>query len=246
MEPVAASGSYTRAFLCPQDAAGGRRRLRPAPYHRRFLSIHRECCSAEWLQPRHTVVLTMRTPHPTIRLAIVLLATTVTGSTSGTRIIGQAEPPIAVLLRKVPASAAHAAFEEWLPAVSRFYAKRNSAPAWTTGNGWSPAGDSVLRVLRGAADDGLNPDEYNFPAFTKSAGDADALARLDVLMSLAVVRYARDLGWGVTLPSEVDTANDYDERAFAGDDRARASGVGGRPRGSRSADLRRRAWHIDS
>lgn len=160
----------------------------------------------------------MRTPHPTIRLAVALLATTVTGSTSGTRIVGQAEPPIAVVLRKVPASAAHAAFEEWLPAVARFYARRNSAPAWTSGNGWSPAGDSVLRVLRGAADDGLNPEEYNFPAFAKSAGDADALARLDVLMSLAVVRYARDLGWGVTLPSEVDTANAYDERPFAGDD----------------------------
>ena len=159
---IAASGNGTPVSNIAELCARVRNVLLPGEgqgLRRRFLSIHRECCSAEWLQPRHTVVLTMRTPHPTIRLAIVLLATTVTGSTSGTRIIGQAEPPIAVLLRKVPASAAHAAFEEWLPAVSRFYAKRNSAPAWTTGNGWSPAGDSVLRVLRGAADDGLSPDE---------------------------------------------------------------------------------------
>jgi murein L,D-transpeptidase YcbB/YkuD len=123
------------------------------------------------------------------------------------------------VLRKAPAGAAHAAFEESLPAVSRFYDSRGFSPAWTTAAGWSAAGDSVLRILRKAAEDGLNPDEYDFPAFAGAAAsrDADALARLDVLMSLAVVRYARDLAWGVTLPSEVDSDNAYAERPFTAD-----------------------------
>ena len=153
-------------------------------------------------------------------LAVALLTSAVTDGASGMRIAGQAEPPIALVLRNAPASAAHAAFEEWLPAVSRFYTGRDFTSAWTTTTGFSAAGDSVLRVLRRAADDGLNPEEYDFPAFAKaaSARDADALARLDVLMSLAVVRYARDLGWGVTLPSEVDSDNAYDERPFVGDE----------------------------
>src|SRR5262245_22789515 len=103
----------------------------------------------------------MRTRDRTIRFAVVLLAAAVTGGAFGTRIVGQAEPPIAVVLRKVPPGAAHAAFEEWLPSVSRFYDKRGFAPAWTTGSGWSAAGDSVLRVLRRAGDDGLSPEEYD-------------------------------------------------------------------------------------
>jgi L,D-transpeptidase YcbB len=161
----------------------------------------------------------MGTRDRAVRLAVVVLATAVAGGVSVIRIAGQAEPPIAVVLRKAPAGAAHAAFEESLPAVARFYDSRAFSPAWTAAAGWSAAGDSVLRVLRKAAEDGLNPEEYDFPAFAGAAAtrDADALARLDVLMSLAVVRYARDLGWGVTLPSEVDSDNAYDERPFAAD-----------------------------
>ena len=162
----------------------------------------------------------MTRPDISRKLGAVLVGAALAAGGSAVRITGQAEPPIAVVLRKAPASAAKAAFEESLPAVTRFYSTRNFSPVWTTASGWSSAGESVLRSLRSAALDGLNPEEYDFPAFAKAhdARDPDALAALDVLMSLAVVRYARDLGWGVTLPSEVDTDNAYEERPFAGDD----------------------------
>ena len=106
-----------------------------------------------------------------MRLAVVL-ATAVAGGAAGTRIAGQAEAPIAVVLRKVPAGAAHAAFEESLPAVSRFYDSRGFSPAWTTAAGWSAAGDSVLRVLRKAAEDGLSVQELR--ALLIERGDLSA------------------------------------------------------------------------
>ena len=162
----------------------------------------------------------MRRAHGAVAPTAMLLTTAMVMLLTAPRTLGQAEPPIAVALRKAPASAAHAALEESLPAVDRFYGKRGFASAWTGAAGWSPAGESVLGVLRGAAAEGLNPEEYDLPAFSKAgeARSADALAALDVLMSLAVVRYARDLGWGVTLPSEVDSDNAYEERPFAGDE----------------------------
>jgi murein L,D-transpeptidase YcbB/YkuD len=160
--------------------------------------------------PRHVVGSAVR-----LLLCAALLAAG--GHQGGIR--AQEEPPIAVVLRKAPARVANVELESWLPAVTRFYSKRDFKPAWTTGEGFSPVGGSAIRTLREAQAEGLTPEEYVVPSFIEPPvrRDAAALAVLEVMLSLAVVRYAHDLGWGVTLPSEVDQDNTYAERPFAPD-----------------------------
>lgn len=128
----------------------------------------------------------------------------------------QNEPPIAVALGHIPVETAHAAFEGDIPALQQFYSKRQYQPLWTSGFRLNPAGESVMRVLSGAAEEGLNPEDYLVaPIAARSAkNDSTAAAELDVLVSLAVVRYAQAVGWGVTIPSEVDRDNFYDRRTF--------------------------------
>lgn len=124
--------------------------------------------------------------------------------------------PIAVALRAVPPAAARAAFEESVPVLNRYYEARDFRPMWTDGPSLSAGGQSVMAEILRAADDGLNPADYLLSRMSAVAGrqDAAAIAEREVLMSFAVIRYAHDLGWGVTLPSEVDKDNSYDARPF--------------------------------
>jgi L,D-transpeptidase YcbB len=129
------------------------------------------------------------------------------------------EPIIAGVLRHLPADATRAAFENDVPALVRFYEQRGYEPAWIAGSGLSAAGRNILAEIRNAAVQGLNASEYLLEAIDehlRGSTPAD-LAELDVLLSLAVARYAHDLGWGITLPSEVDRDNAYQAREFAAD-----------------------------
>jgi murein L,D-transpeptidase YcbB/YkuD len=128
----------------------------------------------------------------------------------------QAQPPIAAALHRPPAAAARPGLEDALPAVTRFYEKRNHEPVWTGPSQLNPAGESVMRAVARAGEDGLNADDYVPAALAGLASQrtAQATIDLDVLLSLVVVRFARDLGWGITVPSEVDRDNSYDVRPF--------------------------------
>ena len=124
--------------------------------------------------------------------------------------------PLAVALRAVPPEASRTAFEDSLPALNRYYTARDFRPMWTDGPSLSAGGQSVMAEIFRAAEDGLNPADYLLSRMSAVAGrqDAAAIAEREVLMSLAAIRYAHDLGWGVTLPSEVDKDNSYDARPF--------------------------------
>ena len=128
--------------------------------------------------------------------------------------------PIAAALRHAPAVVARAGFEGDLPAVDRFYTKRQYQPAWTDATSLAPAGQRASAELQRAREEGLNAEDYLVTPIASLAGrrDAAVTAELDVLMSLAVARYAHDLGWGITLASEVDKANSYPLRSFAADE----------------------------
>jgi L,D-transpeptidase YcbB len=128
----------------------------------------------------------------------------------------QGEPPIKVALRHIPIESIHATFEGDIPILEQFYSQRQYQPLWTSGFLLNQAGESVNRELAHAAEEGLNPNDYLLVPIAGRTGKTDpaASAALDVLMSLAVLHYARDLGWGVTLPSEVDQDDDYIRRVF--------------------------------
>ena len=131
----------------------------------------------------------------------------------------QNDSPIAVELRNAPPEAANASLEGDLPALSRFYAQRQYQPAWTDGASLNAGGESVLRELMQARDEGLSDGDYLVTPISTLAAKKDpaSSAHLEILVSLAAIRYAHDLGWGVTLPSEVDKDNSYDDRPFAAD-----------------------------
>lgn len=95
-----------------------------------------------------------------------------------------------------------------LPLVAetpRFYRQRQFAAAWLTPQGLSDEGRRLLTVLQGAHREGLRPEEYHaaslaifveqlriFRAQGKSA-EALQLARIDILLSDAYLRFAGDL-----------------------------------------------------
>ena len=127
---------------------------------------------------------------------------------------GQVEPPVAVALRHVPADAVHAQLESYLPVLARAYGGRNFQPIWTDATGLNAAGRSVVGAFRLADQDGLNAADYLVPSIESPAADPSRAAETDVPLSAAALRLARDLGWGLTSPSEVDRDNDYVPRRF--------------------------------
>jgi murein L,D-transpeptidase YcbB/YkuD len=128
----------------------------------------------------------------------------------------QTSPPIEAALHRPPPAAARIGLEDALPAVSGFYTARGYQPAWTGPAGLNPSGESVMRALARADEDGLNPEDYVPSALARLAAQrtTEGTANLEVLLSLVVVRFARDVGWGITVPSEVDRANSYEVRPF--------------------------------
>jgi murein L,D-transpeptidase YcbB/YkuD len=130
----------------------------------------------------------------------------------------QTPPPIEAALRRPPAAAARPGLEDATPAVSGFYATRGYQPVWTGATELNSSGESVMRALARADEDGLNPEDYVPAALADLAAQRtpQGTANLEVLLSLVVVRFARDVGWGITVPSEVDRGNSYDVRPFDG------------------------------
>jgi len=128
----------------------------------------------------------------------------------------QTSPPIEAALHRPPPAAARIGLEDALPAVSGFYTARGYQPAWTGPAGLNPSGESVMRALARADEDGLNPEDYVPSALARLAAQrtTESTANLEVQLSLVVVRFARDVGWGITVPSEVDRANSYEVRPF--------------------------------
>ena len=113
-----------------------------------------------------------------------------------------------------PPDAVHAQLESYLPVLARAYGGRNFQPIWTDATGLNAAGRSVVGAIRLADQDGLNAADYLVPSIESPAADPSRAAETDVLLSAAALRLARDLGWGLTSPSEVDRDNDYVPRRF--------------------------------
>lgn len=99
--------------------------------------------------------------------------------------------------------------------LPRFYRERNYRPAWINDLGLSDTGRALLDVLRGAADEGLCPEDYHLGRLEALAGvDADPrsygilfdpgyMGRLDLLLSDAFLLYVAHLSGGRVDPVTV-------------------------------------------
>ncbi|MDR1989197.1 MAG: peptidoglycan-binding protein, partial [Acidobacteriaceae bacterium] len=144
--------------------------------------------------------------------ALILLGVSVTARPVTTDTLS----PLETVLAHPPAAITRPGLEDTLPAVSAFYQTRDYQPVWTNATGLTPAGERVMRTLARANEDGLNPEDYD-PALLASlaaAHTADSAATLEIVLSSVAVRFANDIGWGITVPSEVDRANSYNVRPF--------------------------------
>ena len=93
-------------------------------------------------------------------------------------------------------------------ALEAWYQSRQGAPAWDVTGGALPA-SALLERLEQAAGHALPQAAYDAPglralAAAASEGDPQALARLELSLSQALVRYAGDMSAGALVPSKVD------------------------------------------
>jgi murein L,D-transpeptidase YcbB/YkuD len=127
---------------------------------------------------------------------------------------------IASLVRALDASAVAGHDRAWLGAITRFYADRRFAPAWTDARGITPAGERLAQAIASAADEGLDPRAY--PLHRPDTPTPAALARTDVQLSFVALRFAEDLAVGLTVPGAVHRDDAYVRRRINGDSLLRA------------------------
>lgn len=98
-------------------------------------------------------------------------------------------------------------------AVIETYRQRQFRPVWVENGVLSGRGSSVLKLLATAAEEGLNPAAYlpsGLASFDQPlpVSDPAAMARLDIDLTAAALRYARDASGGVFDPNKLSRYHD--------------------------------------
>ncbi|MCA3562036.1 MAG: L,D-transpeptidase family protein [Aestuariivirga sp.] len=98
-------------------------------------------------------------------------------------------------------------------ALAAQYAARSFRPIWLEGGRLSERGKDVLKLLARAGDEGLEPQSYlptGLAGFDAPLPEADpaAMARLDIDLSAAALRYAHDASGGQFDPARLSRYND--------------------------------------
>ena len=114
----------------------------------------------------------------------------------------------AIAATAYPREAARLRDPTWL---AQIYPPSGGGPVWFAPEGPRPAASTALRALRSAADRGLRPADYDAEALDRafrhaasSVADTDALARADVALTAAVLRFLSDLRFGRVRPQVVE------------------------------------------
>ncbi len=142
-------------------------------------------------------------PPKMVALSGVSLATAAPADAAAAAIYGQltAEGPS---LRVLPAAR---------EALLAQYAAQGYRPIWLKDGKLTPRGQDVLKLLAASAEDGLQPQTYLptvLAAFDSPLPENDpaAMARLDIDLSAATLRYARDASGGQFDPALLSRYND--------------------------------------
>ncbi len=76
-------------------------------------------------------------------------------------------------------------------ALEAFYADAGETLLWTTPTGFTPRGIAAIAEIRKAADWGLQPSAYAPPEFPAGQATSEAIAKAEIQLGLAVLKYAR-------------------------------------------------------
>ncbi len=109
-------------------------------------------------------------------------------------------------------------------AILAFYSSNGFKPIWTQDGHITPRAKSVLKLMSDAAVDGLVAKNY-LPAGLTSFENVDEaldsvpvkIARFDIAMTVAAVKYARQLSGGQFDPNRLSLYNDIKPQAVAAD-----------------------------
>ncbi len=100
-------------------------------------------------------------------------------------------------------------------AILKFYAERGFRPVWTTPYGIRAKTFPVLERLANSADEAMDPAMYRVPVAWSVNGDLKAvegslprLARFDVELTAAALRYARHASGGIVNPNALSAYHD--------------------------------------
>jgi murein L,D-transpeptidase YcbB/YkuD len=142
-----------------------------------------------------------------LRNAAWLICVVLVLSAPARPVLAQALPlALADELTSGVAAAANDDEVETLTVLERFYSAHGDRPLWVQDTAAGPRAGRLAQLL-GAADlDGLDPADYRTGEIADLLGATtpQALARLEALLSLGLVRYAADLGQGRTTPHVAD------------------------------------------
>jgi murein L,D-transpeptidase YcbB/YkuD len=115
-------------------------------------------------------------------------------------------------LRELIAAESAPADETRRAALAGTYGARDFGPLWLGDDGPEPRAARLVETLRAAASRGLIASDYRIQEIERllRAADAESLARLDLLLSEAALRFAADLQGGrvasVALPADIRIA----------------------------------------
>jgi len=92
------------------------------------------------------------------------------------------------------------------PKLVRYYHERDMQPLWTAGDGPNPSAVILHEALAAAESHGLNPSDYYIGQIDRywNAKDALSLARLELLLTLAITDFVSDMSGGRRRPREID------------------------------------------
>jgi murein L,D-transpeptidase YcbB/YkuD len=91
-------------------------------------------------------------------------------------------------------------------ALADIYHEEGLQPLWTNAKGPGERAEILIDVIRAAGTEGLNPEDYHLSKIEQywKSTDAVGLARLDILLSLALGGYVADAREGRLNPRKVD------------------------------------------
>ena len=107
-------------------------------------------------------------------------------------------------------------------AVLAFYSSNEFKPIWTKEGHITPRAETMLKVMANAEDDGLTASNYlpvGLASFDQVdqviAGDNVKIARFDIAMTVAAVKYARHISGGQFDPNRLSLYNDIKPQTAA-------------------------------
>jgi L,D-transpeptidase YcbB len=92
-------------------------------------------------------------------------------------------------------------------ALVAFYAARVDGPVWLKDGAFTPAAQSAMTTIKNADDWGLDPKAFLLPQ-VGTGGDVQTLADAEVMLSRAILKYARQASGGRIDPSTLSRVND--------------------------------------